>query len=157
MSKSKVVIVVCKDYDGDKVYKAISDGLNALGGISTFISHEEKILVKPNFLSPAEAEKVITTNPAVIKAVCRILSEQGYHNIKVGDSPAHGSCRSAFDKLNLNEGDLSGAVIADMSKEKLVSFPEGKTCKNFYYAEEVTEADAIIGLKRIVTNCRWGT
>ena len=152
MEKSRVAVVPCGSYEEDIVYQAIKDGLAALGGIESFVKKDEKILLKPNFLSPAEEEKVITTNPAVIKTVCRLLSENEYSDVMVGDSPGHGTSKAAMEKLNLSEADLFGVKLADMSREKQVKFPEGNVAKSFWFCEEVTQADAIIGLCKMKTH-----
>lgn len=152
MNKSQVSVVFCDSYEKEKIYNAVKTAVDSLGGISQFVKPEEKILVKPNFLSPAEAEKVITTHPTVISAVLRILSEADCKSVKVGDSPANGTCRQALGKLALTDDELYGAAIADMNEEVFVKYPEGRIAKDFYYAKEVTEADAIIGVCKMKTH-----
>jgi len=152
MEKSKVVLAVCENYDEEKVYTAVRDAVATLGGIERFVGSEENILVKPNLLYPSKEEKCITTNPAVIKAVLRLLSEAGCAHVKVGDSPANGSCRQAMNKLGLSEDQLYGAKIADMSHEVLIEYPEGKAAKSFWFCEEVAQADAIIGVCKMKTH-----
>lgn len=152
MEKSKVVLVPCSSYDEEAVYKALSAGINAAGGLHSFVSPEEKILIKPNFLAPSEAEKAITTHPSVIKAMCRILSEGGCRNAGVGDSPGGGSSKAAMNKLHLSEDELYGVRMLAMSEETVVHFDAGKVCKDFHFCREVAEADAIIGLCKMKTH-----
>lgn len=152
MEKSVVSVTVCRTYDEERVFEAVRAGVNAIGGIESFVKQDEKILLKPNFLYPSEAEKTITTNPSVIRAACRLLSESGYADVMVGDSPGNGSCRNAIKKLNLSDDDLFGAKIADMSVEKSVKFDDGRVCKDFHFTQEVTEADDIIGLCKMKTH-----
>ena len=152
MDKSRVVVVPCGTYEEEKVYAAVKAAVSALGGLGRIVKQDEKILVKPNYLYPAKAEKCITTNPAVIKAFARLLAENGYGNVKIGDSPANGNCRQAFAQLGLAEEDLYGAVIADMNEEVQVDFPFGKAAKSFAFCKELTEADAIIGLCKMKTH-----
>lgn len=151
-AKARVVVVPCPTYREEIVYQAVKCGIDLLGGMEKFVKPEEKILVKPNFLSAAAPESAVTTHPSVMKAVFRILQETGCGNIKYGDSPGHGSCQGAASKLGLDENDVFGAKLADMSQEVLVSYPEGMTAKEFYFAKEVTEADAIINLCKMKTH-----
>lgn len=146
---SIVSVTVCRTYDEEEIFSAVSAGVNAIGGIGAFVKTNDQILVKPNFLYPAEADRSITTHPSVIKAVCRLLSENGYAKVVVGDSPGNGSCKAAVKKSNLTEENLYGATIADMSSEKTVKFKEGRACKTFHFAKEVCDADAIIGLSKM--------
>jgi len=151
--KSKVVIVPCENYDRERVYEAMRCGLAAMGGLEHYVNKDEKILVKPNFLTTAAEDKAVTTHPAVIEAMLRILCEQGYAKVQYGDSPGHGSCQSAAEKLQLPQRLAAfGVHRADMETEVLVPFPEGAVCRNFHFAKGITEADAIINLCKMKTH-----
>lgn len=151
--KSKVIIVPCSDYDTEKIYCAMRTGIRALGGIRQWIEPNQKILVKPNFLTAAAAEKAVTTHPSVIEGMLRILWEDGFTSVSYGDSPGHGSCEGAAKKLDLDESARRyGASRADMETEVLTQFPEGMTAKSFYFTKGVAEADAIINLCKMKTH-----
>ena len=47
-SKSTVAIIPCETYDEEKVFSAVSKGIELIGGIESLINKDEKILVKPN-------------------------------------------------------------------------------------------------------------
>ena len=149
---SKVVIVRCDSYDEEKVYNAMKAGIGELGGIKSFVSPDEKILVKPNFLYAADADKALVTHPSVIKGMLRILSENNCSSVKFGDSPGYGSCRSAVERIGLNPDNTFGATMAEMSEEVYVPFPEGKQAQGFYFTKDVVEADAIINLCKMKTH-----
>ena len=151
-TKSTVAMVICDTYDEETVYEAMGQGVDLLGGIQRFVDPAEKILVKPNFLSPAAPESATTTHPAVMRGMFRLLQDAGCQNVLYGDSPGHGSCRSVAKGLGLETEELYGAVMADMSQEVRVDFPEGMTANEFYFAKEVTEADAIINLCKMKTH-----
>lgn len=151
--QSRVVVVPCGSYDPQKVYEAMRAGIEALGGLKSMIDPSEKILVKPNFLSAALPEKAVTTHPAVITAMFRILWEEGYARVSYGDSPGHGSCETASRKLDLEKAaEEYGVVRANMEEEALVSFPDGKTAKSFYFTKGAAEADAIINVCKMKTH-----
>lgn len=151
-SNSRVVVVPCKEYDEELIYKSLKKGLDSLGGIKTFVKPDEKILVKPNFLSASDVDKAITTHPAVIRGLLRILSEEGCTSVKYGDSPGHGSCAGAAARMGLTEENTYGAKLADMSEEVTVKFVEGLTCNEFHFAKEIEEADAVINLCKMKTH-----
>ncbi len=151
--KSKVIIVPCDSYETEQVYRSVKAGIKALGGMGAFLKQSERILVKPNFLSAALPEKAVTTHPAVIEAVFRILQEEGYLHVQYGDSPGHGSCQAAAGKIGLEEiAGQYGVQQANMEEEVRTSFPEGKTAKEFYFAKGITEADAIINVCKMKTH-----
>ena len=65
MSKSVVALVPCHSYDEEVLYPAVRRGLALLGGLSTFLSPEQRILLKPNLLSRALPQRAITTGQTV--------------------------------------------------------------------------------------------
>ena len=152
MKKSKVIVVPCESYDEETVYQALKTGIGELGGIGDLVRPEEKILVKTNFLNAADKDSAQITHPSVIIGMLRILQENGYADVSYGDSPGHGSCRAAAAKAGMNESNSYGARLAEMNEEARVSFPQGKTCKEFVFTREVTEADAIINLCKMKTH-----
>lgn len=150
--KAIVALVYCETYDETEVYQAMKQGMNLLGGIGRFVRPDEKILVKPNFLSAAEADQAVTTHPSVMRGMFRILQEAGCADVIYGDSPGHGSCRAVAASIGVDAGEQYGARMADMSEEVLVKFEEGMTAREFHFAKEVTEADAIINLCKMKTH-----
>ena len=152
VKRSRVIVVPCDNYDEELVYRSIRAGIDALGGLGRFVSQNEKVLVKPNFLSTADKDSAVVTHPAVIRGMLRILQEDGISDVSYGDSPGHGTSRAAINRLGLDESNSYGAKIADMNKDAKISFPEGKTCREFVFTKEVVEADAIINLCKMKTH-----
>ena len=150
--KSVVVVVPCDSYDEEKVYLAMKQGVELLGGMEQFVKPRERILVKPNFLLPADVDSAATTHPAVMRGMFRLLQEAGCGQVLYGDSPGHGSCKTVAERIGVDQGECYGARMADMSHEVLVQFEEGMTAKEFHFAKEVTEADAIINLCKMKTH-----
>lgn len=152
-NESEVAVVYCPDYDEQRVYEALKAGIDALGGIQRFVPLNDSILVKPNFLSASEPEKAVITHPSVIKAMLRILSENGYKNVCCGDSPGHGSPEAAAEKINLDIVYAKyGVESADMSTEVSFSFEEGMTAKHFWFTKAAAECDAVINLCKMKTH-----
>lgn len=96
IKKSKVVLLPCAEYDEEKIYALLKEGLSLLGGIESLISMDKKILLKPNLLKKAEVEKAVITHPVVVGAFARILREKGYENIVLADSCGHGTTKSVI-------------------------------------------------------------
>ena len=48
--KSKVVLLPCREYDEEKIYMLLKQGLDFLGGVETLIPKDAKILLNPNLL-----------------------------------------------------------------------------------------------------------
>ena len=151
--KARVAAVPCSDYDPEKVYEAVCAGIRALGRMETFLRPEERVLVKPNLLKPAEADSAVTTHPTVLCAVLRLLQEYGCTSVRFGDSPGHDTGAHAIERLGIpTDEPVFGACLAPMTEEVRVDFPEGMTEKEFWFAREVTEADAVISVCKMKTH-----
>ena len=151
--RSRVVAVPCGDYEPERVYTAVRAGIEALGGLEAFLRPEERVLVKPNLLKPADADSAVTTHPAVLRAVFRLLEEYGCGSVRFGDSPGHDTGTHALERLGFRADEpVCGAHLTPMSEEVRVEFPEGMTEKEFWFAREVTEADAVINVCKMKTH-----
>lgn len=84
---SQVSIVKCKDYTSALVQEAVKKSLDLLGGITNFIKPQSRVLVKPNLLMAKDPESGITTHPAVVRAVIKLLKEIDC-KIFLGDGPS---------------------------------------------------------------------
>lgn len=152
-TQSIVVAVPCTDYEPERVYAAVRTGIQALGGLGTFLQPEEQVLVKPNLLKPADADSAVTTHPAVLQAVFRLLEEYGCASVRFGDSPGHDTGIHALERLGFRADEpIFGARPTPMTEEVRVDFPDGMTEKEFWFAREVTEADAVINVCKMKTH-----
>lgn len=59
---SRVAIIYCESYEYIEVKKAVERGFDLLGGSLMFVRPNEKILVKPNWLSADPSEKCDKTH-----------------------------------------------------------------------------------------------
>ena len=55
--KSKVVLLPCREYDEEKIYMLLKQGLDFLGGVETLIPKDAKILLKPNLLEKSRGRE----------------------------------------------------------------------------------------------------
>ncbi len=155
MSQSVVVLMPLDTYDQPIVDAAVHAGLNLLGGMRQFAQPEEKVLLKPNLLSRALPQKAITTHPAVFSAVCKALREEGFANVKYGDSPGNPTTtpEKAAETAGIAEAAAQyGVEKADFSSGSVVAFSEGKTAKSFYLCKGVQECDALINVCKMKTH-----
>ena len=84
---AQVVLTKCRDYESPDFETAVRRSVNQLGGMDTFVSPGDRVLIKPNLLSAHAPERRITTDPALVKAVTRMVLEVGGRPV-IGDSPA---------------------------------------------------------------------
>lgn len=92
-----VALVPCRSYDAAEVTRALDDALQLLGGWEHLLPAEGPIYLKPNLAGPFPPERGVTTHPAVVKAMARLLKAAG-REVMVGDSPA-GPARPGYLKF----------------------------------------------------------
>ncbi|MCM8786195.1 MAG: DUF362 domain-containing protein [Candidatus Omnitrophica bacterium] len=80
--KEKIVILKCDNYDESFIYEKLSEGIKLLSLKKT----PNKILIKPNMLSPRQPEEGVTTHPSILSAIIEIFKNK---KIIIGDSPAN--------------------------------------------------------------------
>ena len=152
MDKSKVAVIRCEKYDNAQVLISIKKGIGLLGGISLFVKHGDKIVLKPNILIGSDPEKCVTTHPAVFRAVGSIFKEAGAI-ISYGDSPGFGKSepnlrRSGFKQV----GDELGFILADFDSGKPISHKDALLVKKFIIANGVLDNDGLISLPKLKTH-----
>lgn len=146
-----VSIVGCEDYLYEKVLKKVEEGLALIGGLSSFISPGDRVLLKPNLLIGRAPEKCVNTHPAVVKAVAQLVLEAGAQPV-IGDSPQMGSALKVAEKCGIGEVARElGIEIVEFEPVE-VKHPAGKFFKRFTVGKAVLEADTIINLPKLKTH-----
>ena len=169
--KSKVALVKCDSYEQDKVDAAVRKAVGLLGGLEAIfgsadakahfaqgaqtITKESSLILKPNLLAKNPPEKACTTHPAVFAAVGKLLREEGYTNLKYGDSPGNPVIKpeKIADECGLKpEADKLGIPFGNFEEGVQIDFPEGRVTDKFIICKEVTEADGIINVCKMKTH-----
>jgi len=145
--KSQVALVkVHPQAIASTVLKAVSESIDFVGGVESFCSKGDRILVKPNISSPNGFE---CANPSVAWAVARILSEYGCE-VLIGEDPAIPIEENfAYKEYGVHE-------LAEKANAKVVSLRYGPHIKvkvpgNGFFSEiEVSriaqEADLVVSV-----------
>jgi len=150
--KSKVAIVRCGSYNTEEVRKAVSRGLELMGGAETFVSQGEKILLKVNLLVGEVPEKCVNTHPAVFRAVAEMFAAKGAI-VQYGDSPGFGAPHAAAKKSGIADvADELKIELVDFKEGREVFFEQGNQNKSFYIANGVLNADGLISLPKMKTH-----
>lgn len=116
MDVQPVYIAKCQNYSIVEITRHIEEGIKTLYGNESLFKAEEKLLLKPNLLSDAEPEKVVTTHPTVVEAIGKILQKKGC-TVELGDAP--GASLVRIEKL----WKMTGMDVAAKNlNSKLVNF-----------------------------------
>lgn len=152
MKASKVSLIRCESYDYAEVKAAVQKGIDLLGGASVFVKHDEKILLKPNWLSADPPEKCVTTHPAVFKAVAEIFQSAGAI-LSYGDSPSFQAPETVAKRSGIAEiAENLGIPLADFKAGREIFFKDGRQNKKFIIANGVLSSDGVISLPKMKTH-----
>jgi len=153
-----VAVVRCDDYVPGEVDAAVRRAIDLIGGMGRFVAPGQRVLLKPNLLQGQEPEKCVTTHPAVVAAVARLLAEHGCR-VVIGDSPGAGivyseaNLRRAYARSGFTAvAEETGAVLNYDTGFTNVPFPEGETMKQFPIITPAAEADAIVVVSKAKTH-----
>ncbi len=157
----EVACSACASYDVDLVHERLRQMFDRLGGVERFVPRGSVVLLKPNFLPGASA--VSRTHPAVVAALCRILAPRA-SRILVGDGSVfdHGAeevCRTAGAWDLVKEG-AEVRPFVRTGRLKAVDEAYGGSDASaaappfFMVAEEVLEADVVIGVPKLKTHAQ---
>jgi uncharacterized protein (DUF362 family)/Pyruvate/2-oxoacid:ferredoxin oxidoreductase delta subunit len=148
---NKVSIERCGSYNPDELYQALKTAAQAAGIPEV---KGKTILLKPNILMDAEPEKAITTHPAFLEAVIRLVQEWGASRILAGDSPSLQGPRFTARVCGIEEViRKSGIEWVDFTKGKTeLKVPKAKVQRSFTISGIYDEVDMIINLPKLKTH-----
>ena len=172
INASRVALVKCDSYKQAEVDAAVRKAVELLGGLEEIfngsadhakahalgakaITKESRLVLKPNLLAKNPPERACTTHPAVFEAVGKLLQEEGYTNLKYGDSPGNpvakpeniaADCglKEAAGRLGIPFGNFESGVE--------IEYPEGKIADKFIICREIIDADGIINVCKMKTH-----
>jgi uncharacterized protein (DUF362 family)/Pyruvate/2-oxoacid:ferredoxin oxidoreductase delta subunit len=154
----QVAISRCADYDQERVNEALRRGVNLLGGIGAFVSPGQKVLLKVNLLVPIGPERAVTTHPAVVEAMVRLVQEAGGEPL-IADSPSAAipytpaGLRVVYRATGmLKVAERTGAMLNWDTSTVSVPYPEGLLMKRLEVIRPVVEADVVISMPKLKTH-----
>jgi len=120
------------------------------------------VVVKVNCLGPYPYERAVTTHPAVVSALCRMIRQRGAR-VQVGDS-AGGATRPAFTQHALEVSGIAAAALSggaevvnfDARPAVPVENPRPDGPNPLYLAAAIREADVVINVPKLKTHLLTG-
>ena len=92
--------------------------INALGGMSRFVSERDVVWVKPNIGWDRRPEQAANTNPDVVATVVRLCYEAGARTVKVSDSPCNDERRTFVRSGIKAAAEAEGADVFFLDRRK---------------------------------------
>lgn len=146
----------CKNYDvkliEDVLEKSIEQNPSWLDGLK----EGNRVFLKLNLLMKKRPEEAVTTHPAVVEAVVRMLQRRKAY-VVIGDSPGGPytvpRLKAIYKVCGLEEvAEKTNAELNIDIQEKKVSYLDGKVAKSFTLLKPVMDADFVISLPKLKTH-----
>lgn len=153
--KTNVSLIRCTSYETAAVEPAVRRAIDLIGGIRTLVKPGERILIKPNLLSARQPERGVTTHPAVVRAVVRLVKEAGCQ-VFLGDSP--GGAVKGVERVWTETGmkkiaEEEGVTLVNFetagAQEMKINHPH---LKSVHISRAVIDIDGIINLPKLKTH-----
>ncbi|MDZ7315152.1 MAG: DUF362 domain-containing protein [candidate division KSB1 bacterium] len=126
----------------------VAAAIEALGGMSRFVSKGDRVLLKPNIGWDRIPEQGATTNPQLVASVVRLCLEAGAKSVKVADRPCNNALR-CYRRSGIETAvKKEGAEVRFLNDASLVMtpFPQGRAVKEWPIYREAYECDVLINL-----------
>lgn len=151
-----VSIEKCQSYDNDLVDIAIKKSIENLGGIDKYIKKGDKVFLKVNLLKKNKPDDAVTTHPAIVESIAKILKDAGAIPI-IGDSPGgpftKGLLKSIYSTTGMEDvAKKTGALLNFDTDEATVKIHSGKIIKSATIMKAIIESDKIISLPKLKTH-----
>jgi len=152
-----VSLVRCSTYDLPELEAALRGLLEPLGGIGVFVEPGQRVLLKPNLLMPTHPERAITTHPAIVEAMIKLVREAGGEPF-IADSPGGplhtgAGMRRLYRNTGLEEvAERTGVPLHYDATAIQVPVPDGVLLKQLDLLKVWQEADVIIALPKLKTH-----
>jgi len=151
----EVVIKYCPQYTADLLV-TLREGIDEIGGMQRFVAPGQRVFLKVNLLMKKSPEEAVTTHPAVVEAVVRLVQEAGGIPI-IGDSPGGPYTVKALQGIYARSGlqevaERTGAILNENVEQATVSYPQGKVAKSLTVTQSILDADVIIPISKLKTH-----
>ncbi len=158
MSRTRVSITRCGDYDPAHVGEAVREALGRLGDLSDLLVSGCTVLLKPNLLSSTIGpERPVNTHPAVVRAVAEYIAERGCR-LQIGDSCGRvgpGATGNALEVSGVRQlADEVGAEVVDFDRQPIegVEHSDTDVLPRFDLCRAVLDADVVVNLPKLKTH-----
>jgi uncharacterized protein (DUF362 family) len=121
--------------------------VEALGGMSRFVSKGNVVWVKPDIGWDRRPEQAATTNPDVVATLVEMCYQTGAKKVLVSDNPCN-PARLSFPRSGIQQAaEKAGAEVMFLDERKFRKMSiNGKVLREWQVYQDVVEADRLINV-----------
>ncbi|HIE53467.1 MAG TPA: DUF362 domain-containing protein [Armatimonadetes bacterium] len=151
-----VSIARCAELRPDEVGAAVTEAVAALGGMERFVQPGNRVLLKPNLLSPDPPERAVTTHPLFVQWVIELVLAAGGKPF-LGDSPAWGALSQVAQVAGLKDvAARYGVPLVEFCRPVAVPSPRPQVARRVLVDAAVLEAEVVINLPKLKAHRQLG-
>lgn len=138
-------LVAIKNSTPDKMFDA---GIQALGGMKSFVKKGQTVVVKPNIAWDVEPERAANTHPLLVQRIVEHCLEAGAHKVYVFDHTCN-QWRNTYKKSGIKAAvKHAGGIMAPGNSEKYFHPVQvaGKRLNDVQEHELILESDVFINV-----------
>lgn len=153
--KTRVSIISLEDYaNQEAVDAAVRASVDAVGGIEAFVSEGDKVLLKPNLIGPSHPDLAVTTHPAIVRAVVRLVKSAGGICF-IGDGPGVGDTANAAKVSGITAvAEEEGATLLEFKDTAVFENNENRILKSLELVAQLKDMNVLITLPKLKTHCQ---
>ena len=126
---------------------ATKAAIDAIGGISRFISRGDVVVVKPNIGWDRTPEQAANTNPEVVAGLVKLCYDAGAKKVRVFDNPCVDPRRSYHQSGIADAASAVGAEVSFMDERKFKDVGiGGRFLKKWPLYTDILEVDKVINV-----------
>lgn len=127
--------------------KITKEAIGALGGMGSFVSQGDIVVVKPNIGWDRKPEMAANTNPEVVATLVKMCYEAGAKRVKVFDHSVNDPRRCYKQSGIADAARNAGAEVTFVDKRKFKNVRiDGISLKEWPLYTEILEADKVINV-----------
>jgi len=135
-------VVISKGASPSRITEA---AIQALGGMSRFVSRGDVVLVKPNMAWDRKPELAATTNPELVATLVRLCLAAGAKEVKVFDNALEDPRRAYVSSGIMAAAKGAGATVRYVDERRFRKMDlKGEALKTWEVYQEAMEVDKII-------------
>ena len=151
-------IVPCPDYDAAHVRAALTEALDAIGGLD-WVRSGMKVGIKPNLAAAKTPEFAVCTHPVMVAELTKMLIERGAQ-VTIGESPGGiytaAALNHSYSATGMTLAAEAGAKLNDDFSSKEGHFADAKVLKSFHYTGWLDDVDVLITFAKLKTHGMMG-
>ena len=131
----------------EEAVRLTRQAIEALGGMSRFVSKGQVVWIKPNIAWDRTPEQAGNTNPDVVATVIKMCYEAGAKQVMVGDNPCNAGERTYPNSRIQPAAEKAGARVIHLDQRKFKKTAlNGKALKEWDIYSDMIEVDTFINI-----------